>query len=90
MKFPETIITLRHRAANRINLYEFINQEISDTLINAYNKVNICTISNPNDANIIFDDEPGVECKKEKVDYDNNIFLFNSEDEEEDENDDSI
>jgi translation initiation factor 1A len=66
------------------------NKEISDTLINAYNKVNICTISNPNDANIIFDDEPGVECKKEKVDYDNNIFLFNSEDEEEDENDDSI
>jgi len=65
------------------------NKEISDTLINAYNKVNICTISNANDANIIFEDDPGVECKKAKVDYDN-IFLFNSEDEEEDENDDSI
>ena len=66
------------------------NKEISDTLINAYNKVNICTISNANDANIIFDDEPGVECIKTNVDYDNNIFLFNSEDEEEDVNDESI
>ena len=66
------------------------NKEISDTLINAYNKVNIYTISNPNDANIIFDDDPGVECKKAKADYDNNIFLFNSEDENEDDEDDSI
>jgi hypothetical protein len=37
VKFPETIITLRQQAANRINLYEFVNQEIFDTL-KRYNK----------------------------------------------------
>ena len=58
-----------------------INKEISDTLINAYNRVNIFT-SNVNDANIIFDDASEEECKKKKEDYNNNIYVFNSEDED--------
>lgn len=58
-----------------------INKEISDTLINAYNRVNIFT-SNVNDANIIFDDASEEECKKKKKDYNNNIYVFNSEDED--------
>lgn len=58
-----------------------INKEISDTLINAYNRVNIFT-SNANDANIIFDDASEEECKKKKEDYNNNIYVFNSEDED--------
>jgi translation initiation factor 1A len=57
-----------------------INKEISDTLINAYNRVNIFT-SNVNDANIIFDDAPEEE-KKKKEDYNNDIYVFNSEDED--------
>jgi translation initiation factor 1A len=63
------------------------NKEISDTLINAYNKVNISTISNVNDANIIFDDALDEVCKKVNVDYGDNIFLFNSEDDEDEEDD---
>ena len=58
-----------------------INKEISDTLINAYNRVNIFT-SNVNDANIIFEDASEEECKKKKEDYNNNIYVFNSEDED--------
>lgn len=60
-----------------------INKEISDTLINAYNRVNIFTSNNVNDANIIFDDAPEEEDKKKKDDdYNNAIYVFNSEDED--------
>ena len=63
-----------------------INKEISDTLINAYNRVNIFTSNNVNDANIIFDDAPEEEDKKKKDDdYNNAIYVFNSEDEDDDE-----
>jgi len=64
------------------------NKEISDTLINAYNRVNMNTINNTNDANIIFDDASEVVLTKKEEDYNNSIFVFNSEDE--DEGDDSI
>lgn len=68
------------------------NKEISDTLINAYNRVNMNTINNTNDANIIFDDAAEVILTKKEEDYNNSIFVFNSEDEEEcdNEGDDSI
>lgn len=60
-----------------------INKEISDTLINAYNRVNIFTSNNVNDANIIFDDAPEEEDKKKKDDdYNNAIYVFNSEDDD--------
>ena len=60
-----------------------INKEISDTLINAYNRVNIFTSNNVNDANIIFDDAPEEEDKNKKDDdYNNAIYVFNSEDED--------
>jgi len=60
-----------------------INKEISDTLINAYNRVNINTISSVNDANIIFDDAPEEENKKKKdTDYNNSIYVFDSENED--------
>lgn len=63
-----------------------INKEISDTLINAYNRVNINTISSVNDANIIFDDAPEEENKKKKdTDYNNSIYVFDSENEDDDE-----
>jgi translation initiation factor 1A len=68
------------------------DKELSDTLINAYNKVNINTINNTNDANIIFEDTNNEDTnnedyikKKEKDDYSNSVFVFNSEDEVEDE-----
>ena len=64
------------------------NKEISDTLINAYNRVNMNTINNTNDANIIFDDASEVVLTKKEEDYNNSIFVFNSEDEGE--GDDSI
>jgi translation initiation factor 1A len=64
------------------------NKEISDTLINAYNRVNMNTINNTNDANIIFDDASEVVLTKKEEDYNNSIFVFNSEDD--DECDDSI
>lgn len=63
------------------------NKEISDTLINAYNRVNMNTINNTNDANIIFDDVSEVVLTK-KEDYTNSIFVFNSEDEDDNEEDD--
>jgi translation initiation factor 1A len=59
------------------------NKEISDTLINAYNRVNMNTINNTNDANIIFDDASEVVLTKKEEDYNNSIFVFNSEDEDE-------
>jgi len=66
------------------------NKDISDTLINAYNRVNMNTINNTNDANIIFDDVSEVVLTK-KEDYANSIFVFNSEDEDDnDEDDESI
>jgi translation initiation factor 1A len=64
------------------------NKEISDTLINAYNRVNMNTINNTNDANIIFDDAVEVILTKKEEDYTNSIFVFNSEDEEECDNED--
>jgi translation initiation factor 1A len=66
------------------------NKEISDTLINAYNRVNMNTINNTNDANIIFDDAAEVILTKKEEDYSNSIFVFNSEDEGDNEGDDSI
>jgi len=68
------------------------DKEISDTLINAYNKVNINTINNTNDANIIFEDTNNEDYikKKEINDYSNSVFVFNSEDEEDNEMDDGI
>ena len=63
------------------------NKDISDTLINAYNRVNMNTINNTNDANIIFDDVSEVVLTK-KEDYANSIFVFNSEDEDDNEEDD--
>lgn len=68
------------------------NNEISDTLINAYNKVSIATYHNKNDTDILFDDnedsvsgvsgEDGSN-KKAKATNDDNygIFVFSSEDE---------
>jgi len=70
------------------------NKEISDTLINAYNRVNMNTINNTSDANIIFDDASEVILtKKKEEDYTNSIFVFNSEDEDDEgegEDDESI
>ena len=69
------------------------NKEISDTLINAYNRVNMNTINNTNDANIIFDDVSEVILTKKEEDYSNSIFVFNSEDEDDEcegEDDESI
>ena len=65
------------------------NKEISYTLINAYNKSNITTINNTEDANIIFDDVKEEDCKKANNDY-NNIYNSKYDDEEEDENEDDI
>jgi len=65
------------------------NKEISDTLINAYNRVNIYTSKSINDANIIFDDAPEEENKKKnEEDYNNSIYIFDSEDDDYD-NDES-
>jgi translation initiation factor 1A len=65
------------------------NKEISDTLINAYNRVNIYTSKSINDANIIFDDAPEEEDKKKnEEDYNNSIYIFDSEDDDYD-NDES-
>lgn len=64
------------------------NKEISDTLINAYNRVNMNTINNTNDANIIFDDVSEVILTKKEEDYSNSIFVFNSEDEDDNDEDD--
>jgi translation initiation factor 1A len=63
------------------------NKELSYTLINAYNKVSICTINRADDDNIFFENMPGEvdNTKKENKDYNNSIYVFNSEDEEADE-----
>jgi len=68
------------------------DKELSYTLINAYNKVNNNTINNTTDDNIIFEDTCEKDSKKkESDDYSNSIFVFNSEDEvDEDEVDDGI
>ena len=62
------------------------NKELSYTLINAYNKVSICTINRADDDNIFFENMPGEvdNTKKENIDYNNSIYVFNSEDEEAD------
>jgi len=72
------------------------NNEISDTLINAYNKVSITTYHNKNDTDILFDDNEGsvsgvsnesgvsgVSGSNKKTAKDDNygIFVFSSEDE---------
>jgi len=60
------------------------DKELSYTLINAYNKVSICTINRSNDDNIIFENIPGEveDTKKQTIDYNSSIFVFNSEDED--------
>ena len=62
------------------------NKEISDTLINAYNKITTTAINNINEANIIFDDTSDIteDCKKKQPsdNYNNVTFIFNSEDED--------
>ena len=59
------------------------DKELSYTLINAYNKINNITINNANDANIIFEDTCEKDSKKkEDEDYSNSVFVFNSEDED--------
>jgi len=65
------------------------NKELSYTLINAYNKVSICTINRADDDNIFFENMPGEvdNTKKENKDYNNSIYVFNSEDEEAEDDD---
>jgi hypothetical protein len=58
------------------------NKEISDTLISAYNKSNLNTINNTNDADIIFDDLQIEDCKKKDNDY-NNIYITKYSDDDE-------
>ena len=60
------------------------SKELSYTLINAYNKVSICTINRTNDDDIIFENMPGEveDTKKQTIDYNNSVFVFNSEDED--------
>ena len=65
------------------------SKELSYTLINAYNKVSICTINRTNDDDIIFENMPGEveDTKKQTIDYNNSVFVFNSEDEDADADD---
>jgi len=65
------------------------DKELSYTLINAYNKVSICTINRSNDDNIIFENMPGEvhDTKKQTIDYNNSIYVFNSEDEDAEDDD---
>lgn len=65
------------------------NKEISDTLINAYNKVVTTTVNNANEANIMFDYTDRIETddiadtrNKKDDSYNNSVFVFNSEDED--------
>jgi translation initiation factor 1A len=65
------------------------NKEISDTLINAYNKVVTTTVNNANEANIMFDYTDRIETddiahtrNKKDDSYNNSEFVFNSEDED--------
>ena len=70
------------------------NKEISDTLINAYNKVAATAINNTNEANIIFDDAADIDAKqrnKKGTDsYSDSLFVFDSEDEDAAYDDDDI
>jgi translation initiation factor 1A len=63
------------------------NKEISDTLISAYNKSNLNTINNSNDAEIIFDDLQEENSKRKDNDYNNIYNTKYSDDEEDSEND---
>jgi hypothetical protein len=67
---------------------KIVDVQISDTLISAYNKSNLNTINNANDADIIFDDLQIEDCKKKDNDY-NNIYItkYSDDDEEEDDGD---
>lgn len=65
------------------------NKDISDTLINAYNKSNLNTINNANDADIIFDDAQVEDYKKIDNDYNNIYNSKYSDEEEEGEDEDS-
>jgi translation initiation factor 1A len=84
------------------------NKEISDTLINAYNKISNNAVNNANEANIIFDDAveaaddamdaAAAVANKKKAkdaktasaasDYNNSVFEFDSEDDDDDTADD--
>jgi translation initiation factor 1A len=77
------------------------NKEISDTLINAYNKISNNAVNNANEANIIFDDADAdamfaadaVANKKKAKDGGNasaSVFEFDSEDDDDDAADDDI
>jgi translation initiation factor 1A len=89
--FQDNKVDIVHKY-NTEQCKNLINEkELSYTLINAYNKININTINSTNDANIIFDDTCEKDSKKkEDEDYNNSIFVFNSEDEEQYEEDDGI
>jgi translation initiation factor 1A len=66
------------------------SKELSYTLINTYNKVSNSSINNINDVNddsIIFEDVSIEDTKKQNIDYNNSIYVFNSEDEDEDADD---
>jgi translation initiation factor 1A len=61
------------------------NKEISDTLINAYNKIAATSINNTNEANIIFDDaaiDADTEQRSKKDADSYSSYVFNSEDED--------
>jgi translation initiation factor 1A len=81
--FQDNKVDIVHKY-NTEQCKNLINEkELSYTLINAYNKVNINTINSTNDANIIFDDTCEKDSKKkEDDDYSNSVFVFNSEDED--------
>jgi len=66
------------------------SKELSYTLINTYNKVSNSSINNINDVNddsIIFEDVSIEDTKKQNIDYNNSIYVFNSEDEDADADD---
>jgi len=79
------------------------NKEISDTLINAYNKISNTTLNNSNEANIIFDEAAADAAEtdaamdavankkkaKDASDYNNSVFEFDSEDADDAEADDA-
>lgn len=69
------------------------NKEISDTLINAYNKISNAAINNTNEANIIFDDaavaaDAGDADASRGDSYANSKFEFDSDDYDDEEADD--
>jgi len=63
------------------------NNEISDTLINAYNKVGTACLANDAD-NILFDDSQHP-VDEAKATNDDDVFVFNSEDEDSEDSEDS-